>query len=412
MLALDAAKAVQTEEPAASVQLAQRIPFASQLREVVRHRPGTRRLPVASLLMGSQARLDSTAFADAVGSIRYGSTPMLESPHAALLLAARGHDGPLSDDELMATAYFAFAKRLATVWGDYFGASTDAELVEVARNFVEWFEGSSTRSTANSGSKVGDGVLVAKVPGSDAYQVVDGHHRVAIAIARGETHVSVQQTWLGSETPLEWHLLAHRGPERSLDQPIEARELARWGVSRNCADRLVRMVRFLEETLDATAVSDAPSYLGVGAGTGWYLRELSRLGYAVTGICSDPLDAEIAEAFHGIAPDALVVGSPIAVLGTLRGPYDVVSCFDLVAAISPQSGRDERTASLTALLRALDARTREVLFVEHADGSDGLGVDALRRLALDATSFVRVVDLGACDDPGRAPPSRLLALAR
>lgn len=392
---------------AAAERLGEVLPFGRTLRQHIRHRPGFRRVPTASLLMGGQAGRDATAFAEAIGTLRYGSTPMEQSPHVALLRAAsRSADG-LSDEELAATEYWQFAHFVQSMSGEFFGAEDDGDLVGVCRNFISWASGDAPRYTTSSGSPFEDNILVARVWRSPLYQVIDGHHRVAAAIARGETELEVQQTWLRTVTPLQARLLhaAAPGEPRALRQPLSAGELGeRWTVSRNCPHRLLRMIRFVEQNPAGDA--GASSYLDVGADYGWFLHEMKLLGWQVLGIERDPLGVELGSSFFELSGDELREGDWTSEVQRLEEKFDVVSCF----AFAGGGEEPTTTARRLGLLAALDRVTAGTLFVD-AEDPEQLGVEVLAN-----SSFTRFHDLGANADPvGPFAPSsasRLVAFSR
>jgi SAM-dependent methyltransferase len=398
-LALAPERSAQSGPPSIAVRLATKIPFGGALRQAVRHRPGLRRIPVSRLLMGGQAGLDSSGFARALGTLRYGSTPLDRSPHVELLRLAGRTDRRLTDEEVRATAFFEFARRLADTWGDYFGAESDDEIIEMARNFADWSQGLASRDTGNSGSRLGDHVLVAKVPGGSMYQVMDGHHRLAVAIADGATTVEVHRTWLSTETALQ-HRLWERGEGSrgtgSLSEPMTARELGGWRVARNCQDRLVRIVRLADH--DALGATEAPSFLDVGSGYGWYLAELKRLGWRVRGIDRDGFGAEVATALRGLSADDFVVGEWASAAESMHESFDVVSCLGLGEALS--ASQDEGAAA--RLLHALDRRTGRFLIAD-APSNDldrtRARAEPFDALVLSSTSFTTVVDLDLIEDP-------------
>lgn len=415
-LALSIERSEQDGTESIAVRLAKSLPFADVARQQVRHRPGQRTIRASRLLMGSQAGLDSAGFAHAFGTLRFGSTPMDQSPHVQLLRLAASLDRPLSDEEIRSTPYFAFGRHLATIWGNYFGASSDDELVELSRNFIDWSRGIAPRVTGGSGSRFRDGVLVAKVSGASAFQVIDGHHRLAVAIAQGQTSVRVHRTWLSAETAVQRRLWERGyGPSwaKALAQPVAARELSDWSVATNCQDRLVRIERFVGHELGE---SPSPrSFLDVGCGYGWYLAELKRLGWRVRGVDRDGFGIEMATAFYGLDDDEIALGEWAVATESLEGASDVVACFDLGHAVA-----DDHAASLR-LLRALDARTAGILIVDgvcvgEGDAVGRLDAEELTKLVVDATSFTKVVDLGVNHDPPlpgmRAAATRLLAFTR
>jgi SAM-dependent methyltransferase len=416
-LALAKERSEQGGPPTLAVRAVNTIPFGQVLRQRVRHRPGPRRIPVSRLLMGSHAGLDSSGFANAFGTLRFGSMPMDQSPHVELLRLAYRSDRRLSDEEIKTTAYFQFARHLADTWGNYFGAESDDEIIGITRNFVSWSQGMEKRMTGNSGSPTNERVLVAKVQGSSTYQVLDGHHRLAVAIARGDRSVKVHRTWLSTETALQWRLF-ERGlgsrRARALDQPVAARELSDWTVAQNCADRLVRIQRLVDRDPGDTATR--PSFLDVGCGYGWYLGELKRLGWRVRGVDRDRLASEIATAFYDLGEDEIVVGEWAPAVESLHETFDVVACLRLGAALRTC----DSDGAAMRMLRALDQRTGRALVVD-ARCSSGAGAvtssaEGLTALVLRSTSFSKVEELGMVTDPSvtghRASSSVLLAYSR
>jgi hypothetical protein len=164
-------------------------------------RPGGMSLAPGPLLLGCQVGLEPNTFADLTND-RWGrSTPMIRSPHVELLRSALSANRALSDDEIMSTNYWKFAQDLLEISGDFFGMKSDHDVLGVVRNFIEWGLGESTRVTLSGGSRIEDGVLVARVPGCAKFQIIDGHHRVAVAILKGEATIPVRRTWLSTGVP-------------------------------------------------------------------------------------------------------------------------------------------------------------------------------------------------------------------
>jgi len=339
-LGLDAQRAGQTDEPSDTAQLAARVPFAKALRQLVRHRPGSRRVPASRLLMGAQCRLDAVAFSEAIGSPRYGSMPMLDGPHVALLRQAKASPSPLDDDALRASAYFSFGAVVRDEWGDY---------------------------------------------------VVDGHHRVAKALADGATHLRVQRTWLSTDTPLRARL-AGGAPPRCLEAPLPARDLEGVPVAHNMEARYVGLLRALGH-------DHAPGrLLEVGPGYGWLSARLKQRGWDVHVVVPHAVDASAAVGILGLARDDVLDGDAADLVAGLGGRFDAVACWGLDPA-----GTASDRADVVALLEAIDERTD--LLVADAD-------EACVQLVRRRTGLSRVDDLGACGDPTASTTRRLLAFAR
>jgi len=418
MLALSTSPEPHGENNSLAVRASHVVPFARPLRQWIRRRPGHRDLDVQLLVLGAQGGKEAGAFAQAAGTLAFGSLPMEAGPHVTLLRAALASGGQLSDEQIRSSSYWGFAKQVTRVAGGWFGARDDDELLRVSRNFVEWALGDCERVTNDGGSPFDDSILVARLSGSPVFQIIDGHHRVARAIARGERTVKVHRTWLDNESPLQQRLELLSGGTRTMRQPVPAREVeSGWVVTTNCADRLLRIVRFLERDLDAPA---SATYLDVGAGYGWYLGEMRRFGLQVLGIEPDVRAVSIGTSFYGLTDGDFVVGEATASVEDLAGPYDVVSCFGLRALLQGCGTQLETTR----LIKGLDRISGRVLFVDSDDRPDGRtsGADedpsatSLTSLILANTSFRQVIDLGSNHDPigpwSVGSGSRLLAFVR
>lgn len=396
------------------------VPFARALRQIIRRRPRLVRVDTSLLLVGPQGGYDAVAFATATGSLGLGSTPMDRSPHVRLLHEAIDRGAPLTDDELRASEYWAFAHRVADLDGSWFGARSDSEFLEVTRNFIDWSLDRSARVTEAAGTPFEEHILAAAISGSPAFQIIDGHHRVAKAITRGELSLLVNRTWLGTETPLQHRLreLNSKGHRlKTLRQPVPARDVETgWVVATDCRDRLLRVVHLLERLPSELAAPT--SYLDVGSSYGWYLGEMKRFGFSVLGVEPEPGAVEIGRSFYGLDASEVVVGEPLEVVEQMEEPFDVVSCFGLLAAFAGGSGRE----TAERLVKAMDRIVDRVLILEsdedptYASLPPGANPASLTRLVLDSTSFRQAVDLGENHDPverwSASESSRLIALLR
>jgi hypothetical protein len=389
------------------------LPFARTLRQFIRRRPGFIDVDPSRLLIGAQGGHDAIAFAESLGELRLGSTTMVDSPHVRLLQAAMEHSSSLTDAEIRASDYWAFGHSVAAIDGAWFGANDDDEFLTVTRNFIDWTLERAPRVTSSAGSPFDDHILVARVNGSPMLQVIDGHHRVAAAIVRGETSLRVNRTWLNVETPLQRRLhqlnVTRQGAD-ALEQPLPSPDVASWTTTSDCASRLLRMVQFLGA--EASSAVTQRSFLDVSSSYGWYLAEMKKFGFVVRGIETDDGASGIGRSFLGLRPEELVVGSLTESLEGLTETSDVVACFRLPELFD--AGRD-----VGRLAKAIDRVVDHVLFVdvdEHPEGAPGGApprVGTLTRLLLDNTSFQRVVDLGENHDPvGGRRTTRLVAFVR
>jgi hypothetical protein len=320
------------------------------------------------------------------------------------LLRLADERATLSDDDIVASDYGRMALRCIDARGSYFGVTDHSGVVALARDYIARYRGEAPNgdAAADYRSRGHDPVLVAPVRASECYQVLDGHHRIALAAARGEQYAEVTTKWLPTTTPLQDLLnqMSWLEGSRELYQPLDAPELRQsWTRVRRCTDRRDKMLAFLGERdlLPPTATS----YLDVASFYGWFVNEMSQAGFNARGIERDPLGPRVGNIVYGLSERAIRVGDAEQLL--LDEPRtDVVSCFSLLHHFV--LGR----ASIDAaeLVRLLDRVTRRVLFLDTGEGHEAWFRESLAEWdAAKVASFLRehgtfdeIVDLGPdCD---------------
>ncbi|MFG2005608.1 hypothetical protein ACGFNU_41320 [Spirillospora sp. NPDC048911] len=380
----------------------------SAVSTAVLRRPWHTMVPLDRLLMGAQGGWTAREFADRTDDMLWPSTPFLDGPHVALLrlVDERGADHPLTDEELLGTAYCRLGLRCIAAGSTYFGATDEAGVITAARVFIERYQGKATRQRGRrpDQSGPGDPVLVAPVRGSDYYQVLDGHHRLAVAAMRGRTTAPVLAKWLPVTTPLQDHLLKMSWIDgnRELYQPLDAPELHNWARVRQCTDRLEKMQAFLAER----QIAAPASYLDVASCYGWFVSQMSEAGFTASGMERDPLAIPLGRAAYGLPGDAIATGDCVELLRDAGRTWDVVSCFSLLHHFVLGRG----SVSAEELIKLLDRATGRVLFFDTGQGHEEWfrtslhGWDPARIAAFlrEHTTFDEIVDLGP-DDDARPP---------
>ncbi len=366
---------------------------------------------MTSLLLGAQAGLDAGGVADLLGDLFWGSTPITEGPHAELLRLGKTAPAQLSDQAILDSRYGRMARAVIDGRGRFFDAIDDAGIVSLARDFIArqdsgsgaWQAGTVRPRSASTSS---DPVLVAPISGSSLFQVLDGHHRVAAAAARGATHVRVSRKRFPVTTPLQRHLNAMSwiGGTQELYQPLSAPELAEsWVTVRRCTDRMQKIQKFLVDR-DLVPPVTATS-LDVASCYGWFVSEFSSLGFDARGVERDPLAVPLGTAAYALDPRQITTGDAVDYLADCA-PHDVVTCFSLLHHFV--LGRGSVTPE--RLVELLYRSTGRVLFVDTGQGDEKWFTTSLKgwtpaRIAdfLGSNSgFAEVVDLGPDED--RVPP--------
>lgn len=375
-------------------------------RHLLWHR-GETPIPVRRILMGGQSSLSATEVAERTGLLTLFSTRVADGPQADLLRRARR--GPLTDAEILDSAYGSFARAMVKGCGQYFSATDDDGIVEVARRQLRGAGLADASEAPSSGgreahqSPEGQPVLLAPIRGSSFFQVVDGHHRVAAAAVAGEATVPARIRRTSVTTPLQDMLdeMSWIGGRRELYQPVEAPELDGWSTVRRCTDRLEKMLALLEtEQVEAPA-----TYLDVASCYGWFVASMAEEGYDARGVERDPLGAVLGEAVYGLPASRIDVGDAVEYLQDAP-VTDVVSCFSLLhhfalgrASVGPEE-----------LVRLLDRVTGRVLFLDTGQAHEQWFASSLPEWDTDHVrdflqrhgSFDRVIDLGP--DRDAVPP--------
>jgi SAM-dependent methyltransferase len=360
---------------------------------------------IDQLLVGGWNGMSARRFAEESGNLLDPSTRLSESAQVDLLRRYDAVGMEIYDaDTLRETPYYKRISTAASLSGHHRGARSDGELIELAREFIDRYRDLSIpyrpgRSHPSSLPRV------RRINRSDCYEIRDGHHRLAIAAARGETEVSVVVERPRSTTPTQ-RLLRQMswldGQER-LYQPVNVPEVATWPVMRRCTDRLTMMLDFLESDEPST---EQRSYLDVGACYGWFVAHMEENGYRSSGIEQDPLSQTLAELAYDLTPDHIIVGDAVQFLQSQRERFDVVSCFSMLHHFV--LGR--ASCSAEELIALLDDVTGDVLFLDTGEGHESWFKLVLpewtpeytRQWILDHTTFTNVQALGR-DHDGVAP---------
>lgn len=368
-------------------------PVRHRLARGTRWHAGTREVRLSHLLLGGQNGMTGHEFARAMVDPLWPSRRVVDGPHAHLL--RRGPDQ--SDRDILGSSYARMARACIRHTGVYFDATDDAGIVAQARQILARAAGRSADvPTGVMHSPPGQPVLVVPIADSSCFQVIDGHHRIALAAAAGATTVPVRVRRGKVTTPLQDLLQEMSWLEggRELYQPVDSPELtAMWPIVRCCVDRLEAMEAFLRPRglLEG-------SYLDVASCYGWFVGQMAERGMAAEGIERDPLGATLGRLVYGVDPDRIRIGDVVDALRGTREQWDVVSCFSLLHHFVLGRGACDEVE----LIRLLDKSTRRVLFLDTGQEHErwfhkslrGWNPEHIREFLLTNTTFDQVLDLG------------------
>ncbi len=339
-----------------------------RMQFLMRERVGGQRETVSTdkLLVGGWNGMSGYRFALRSG-IKLDPSTRLGDSFYNELLAAYDQEGEAarSDERLRASGYYARIAVAAAISGHYRGERDPAGLAQVTREYLDRYDGRQVPYRPGR-SLPGTHPQVRPIDSSDCYQVLDGHHRLAMAIHAGAREAEVLVT-KGTAITYAQQLLRDMswldGSTR-LYQPVGFPEVQTWPLMRRCTDRMAMMTAYLQDgdLLPAQTGSErhAPRYLDVGACYGWFVNAFGELGFDARGIELDPLALELAPLAYGLDPDRIAIGNCIELLDERSRTADVVSCFSVLHHFVMGRG----TSSPEKLIQQLDARTATVLFLD------------------------------------------------
>lgn len=369
-------------------------------------RRGRISVSIDKLLLGDESGLPAAKVAVLFGSPTRPSTPMLESPHVLLLENhKRLGDGMFVPETLRQTAYYKNALLNLDIFGHYFGAKSEDQLPQQIRRFVDHAQGKSADQPRQNGQSPSDSpIRVRPVKHSSYFQVVDGHHRIAIAHARGEQNVPVVAAPMSVLTPMQERLLdvLWLGGRKELYQPIDLPEVQEeWILVRKCADRIHKIQQFLGEKLAAPG-PEALTYCDLGSSYGWFVAEMAHSGFDAFGVERDPIAASIGHIVYSLPKERIFRSDMVRFLRETDRRFDVVSCFSVLHHFHMA----DCGTSPDEVMRLIDRLTGRVLFFDMGHEGEkwfsqrlaGWTQDRIEAWLKKSTSFREVVRLGIDED--------------
>jgi SAM-dependent methyltransferase len=361
----------------------------------------TRKLKLDQLLVGGANRYSAATHARLTGDLRRPSTPIAASAHAELLRAYRKiGDAIFRPEQFELTAYYKWARECMKLYGRYFSHTAPQDIVHKARSFARMFEGGRSSVQDRHESRAGAAVEVRRVKFSDCYEIVDGHHRLSLAVVQGLHHYpcSILPTE-GALTPMqelvmdcEWMF-----GKRSLCQPISAPELERWRAQRKCTDRLQMILTWLARNSISSGC-----FLDIGSSYGWFVAEMSKRGFQSLGIDRDAAVCRVGQLAYGIDRSANIVEDAATFLASQPRRYDVVCCLSVLHHFV----LGDEAISAAEFIKLVDKVTGSVLFLDTGEcherdfsrSLDGWSADNIRSWLQDHTTFSTIEILGADGD--------------
>ena len=365
--------------------------------------PVKKRVSLNKILLGGENDLPGYQYALMTGDFMRPSTLVSLGPHASLLRDYQLH-GESIFDTFESTGYYKNAQHCIDLFGDYFpGIDSDSKIILAAKRFVGlWLNHDVSHLPSHGHSR--DGALIELLPidDSDCYQLRQGNHRVAFAVADGKEHIEAKILLRKKQiTPVQFLLksLSWEKGEKVIYQPLPCPELVKqWTLARRCDDRLSRMLSFLE----VTSLPFSTKILDLGSYYGWFVSQFRHSGYNAFGVEKDNIPILIGSIAYGNLEGFVFKDDIVRYLNNTSQCYDVICCLSIMHHMINQREKSDPLE----LLQLIDKKTSRILFFEmgqeheawFSESLKGWNPDKIENWILGNSSFMKVTRLGADED--------------
>jgi len=376
--------------------------------EETRIRLRTFSVPLDKLLCGGNNGIRAAKYAQLTGDFLLPSRLAIISPHVKLLDDYEREGEKLFQKEIFEkTEYYQhFATSIDLTGSNFYDRKE--KIIDVARTFVDQFRGVlNTPASVHPGqSECGAPVWLRPIKNSSYYEVIDGHHRIALAHKNKENSVKALVYYPEPvHTPLQELLLdvLWINKNKWLYQPIVSPELSEeWVLIRKCTDRLAYMQTFLEQQGWLPPHKNKLTYLDVGSSYGWFVNEMLQRGFEAYGVERDRIAIEVGEKFYHLDASCIRNMEIGNYLENTQESYDVVSCMSVLHHFILH----KNSTDAVSVIKNLDRITKKVLFIDTAQNHEEAFSPLLpewddayiARWITSHTSFTKVIPLGRDDD--------------
>jgi hypothetical protein len=368
-------------------------------------RPYAKKIDLRRTFMGGEGTYDAGQWAEMTGDMKRASTLLEDSVHVKFLEQYRAIGEKIFvRTNFEQTPYFENAVQCVQFWGHYFGQKTPEGILAQARAFATMYERlkngdpSEVRFPSEEDHAPPRSLPhVRETLTPDVFQVVDGHHRLAIAWVLGERKRKVIVVPPPMATPLQSLVLkaSQTDGKRKLDQPITSPEFdGSWRLVRPCEDRFSMMLSFLaKRDHDFSRLS----VVDLCCSYGWFVSQFLKRGCHAIGVDMNQISLKIGRIAYGLDAAQLVESDLISFLDTCGQTYDVV----LLLSFLQHFALNRQNKSPEEILQGVDAITGSYLFLDagqsHEQSRCSLAEwneEFIVKFIKQHTSFTQVIPLG------------------
>lgn len=360
------------------------------------------------LLCGGEQGIPAGRYSYNTGNHLRSSTLIKDSPHVKLLqLYQEIGEAIYKPENYKNTAYYQNMLECLKECGNYFDVVDKKDALKQITRFIEHFEGKPAEKIYHQSDS--QAPLITPNVLSEYYEVIDGMHRIAIAYVNGIEEMEFRISSNPTMTLLQELILGNSwtSGQKLLYQPIDSPELENFTLVRQCSDRLEMMTKFLKEK---DLLTPGLKYLDLGSSYGYFLSEISKLGFQCYGVDKCPNSLILGNICYQVPQKRMLCMGVENFFDLNEDSYDVVSLLSVLHHFF--LGRGEYSAE--ELIEHVDKITKRVLILDSGQNHEEWFKKTLPdwdektmiQWLKDYTSFDEVIPLGKdCDNVGVYAPN-------
>lgn len=322
----------------------------------------------SKLLWGGENGIPVAKYARLTNNFLRPSTLLADIPHVKFLKLYQDIGDSIFIKEVFEnTDYYKNAAEAIELRGTYFGIYDKACIVEQGRRFVSLYCencNSFNRQNFEGISSPNMPVLVRKINFSNGfYEIVDGHHRLAISFVRG---ISKHRAFVLPDKPVTTPLqnlvfdCVWTNGAKELYQPLNYPEFEKkWFLVRRCEDRLAMVLNWLKKNSFNPKIENL-SYMDVGSNYGWFVAEMEKRGFSAFGVERDPAAIKIGEIAYQLNRNKVKRKDIVDFCKNEVRRYDIVTCFSVLHHFV----LGKASVSAEEFIKLIDKITGTVLFID------------------------------------------------
>lgn len=358
---------------------------------------------ISRILIGQQSGFPLEQWINLSKEYSRISRPITESPYVTFLKEIKKNERKLTDNRYLEQSdYFKMGLKCVQTIGEFMGAKNKEELKEWMKDYYKLYKNRNSNEPLKfkkirGHSKHSSPIKLNKIKFSNCYEIIDGHHRIAIEYLSGKEQVRALVVGKKYSVLQKMLLKINQINDIELYQPVDRLEVESWPTVRICKDRFDMMKTFLKNNKISKG-----SLIDLATSYGWFPIQFKTRGFDVMGLDRDPDAIKISRLITGLEKNETRTIKIEDFLYKNKKRYDVVLFLSILHhyAIGKEKGR------VNEILRELDKITKRVLFLDMGQNHEAWNKKLLpewddkfiEEKIKKNTSFKKVIRLGKDKD--------------